>query len=86
MSFRSIDKYNPTPSGAIDFIHKLAANSIRWVEKQKVYVPVDIEEAWENTGRAPISLKWVDRNKGDWNHPNFQKEVGGQRSEERTVP
>ena len=27
------------------------------------------------TGKAPITLKWVDRNKGDWQRPNFRSRL-----------
>ena len=36
-----------------------------WIRKQKVYVKVPIQQCWDRTGKGPITLKWVDTNKGD---------------------
>ena len=30
---------------------------------------------WEETNRPPITLKWVDRNKGDDSHPNYRSRL-----------
>ena len=46
-----------------------------WVEKQQIYEPVDIDEAWQVTGKAAITLKWVDRSKGDLQRPNFRSRL-----------
>ena len=46
-----------------------------WVHKQKIYVPVDEAECWANTGKAPITLKWVDRNKGDSVKENYRSRL-----------
>ena len=33
--------------------------------KHGVYTKVDIQECWDETGKAPVKTKWVDTNKGD---------------------
>ena len=37
-----------------------------------VYDKVDINEAWNVTGKAPIAVRWVDINKGDSRAPNYR--------------
>ena len=38
-------------------------------------MPVDEAECWERTGRPPITLKWVDRNKGDSVKENYRSHL-----------
>ena len=54
---------------------KAREEELQWVEKQQKYEVADIDEAWEVTGKAPITLKWVDRNKGDWERPNYRSRL-----------
>ena len=37
-----------------------------------VYVKVPEAECWKNTGKAPISTKWIDINKGDSTNPKYR--------------
>lgn len=39
------------------------AEEMASVEKQELWSVVDKELCWQETGRKPIALKWVDRNK-----------------------
>lgn len=48
---------------------------LKWVQKQQIYIPVDESECWSVTGKAPITLKWVDRNKGDAKHTNYRSRL-----------
>ena len=34
-----------------------------------------IQEAWARTGRPPISVRWVEVNKGDDEHPNYRSRL-----------
>ena len=56
-------------------VWKAREEELQWVEKQQIYEVADIDEAWEVTGKAPITLKWVDRNKGDWERPNYRSRL-----------
>ena len=38
----------------------------------KVWDFVPISEAWDVTGKPPIGARWVDVNKGDWDHPYYR--------------
>ena len=40
-----------------------------------VYEKVDINEAWSETGKAPIAVRWVDINKGDTANPNYRSRL-----------
>ena len=50
-------------------------DEMKWVEKQQLWETVDEKICWEETNRAPITLKWVDRNKGDEAHPNYRSRL-----------
>lgn len=41
------------------------------VEKQQLWDVVPTDMCWKETKRPPITLKWVDRNKGDDLKPNY---------------
>ena len=34
-----------------------------------------VQEAWARTGRPPISVRWVEVNKGDDEHPNYRSRL-----------
>ncbi|CAE7372762.1 GIP, partial [Symbiodinium sp. CCMP2592] len=51
------------------------ASELAWVKKQGVYDKVDESICWSETGRPPITLKWVDRNKGDDVKENFRSRL-----------
>ena len=58
-----------------DKVLEARQEELGWVHKQKIYAPVDEAECWANTGRPPISLKWVDRNKGDSVKENYRSRL-----------
>lgn len=58
-----------------DKVLEARKEELGWVHKQKIYVPVDEAECWANTGKAPITLKWVDRNKGDSVKENYRSRL-----------
>ena len=62
---------------ALDTQKVLAAREeeMKWVNKQQLYEVVDESVCWAETGRPPIGLKWVDRNKGDSIHENFRSRL-----------
>lgn len=51
------------------------AEEMAWIEKQGIYVVVDEQECWDETGKPPITLKWVDKNKGDDSRPNYRSRL-----------
>ena len=36
-----------------------------FIDQKPLYEVVDVEESWQQTGKAPISTKWVDVDKGN---------------------
>jgi len=42
---------------------------IKWLKQRGVYRVVNRSEAWERTGHAPVTLRWVDTNKGGIDNP-----------------
>ncbi|CAE7443546.1 unnamed protein product [Symbiodinium sp. CCMP2592] len=51
------------------------ASELAWVKKQGVYEKVDDSICWSETGRPPITLKWVDCNKGEDVKDNFRSRL-----------
>ena len=46
--------------------------------KHGVYVKVPVSRCWEETGKAPIGVRWVDINKGDENEPDYRSRLVAQ--------
>jgi len=50
-------------------------DELAWVKKQDAYEKRTLEECWRITGKAPITLKWIDRNKGDHVKKNYRSRL-----------
>ena len=48
---------------------------MQYFKAMNVYKKVPIKECWDNTGKAPIGVRWVDINKGDSTHPNYRSRL-----------
>ena len=48
---------------------------IQYFKDMKVYEKVMLEECWEQTGKGPIDVRWVDINKGDEVNPNYRSRL-----------
>ena len=48
---------------------------LQWLHRAQVYEKRTIQECWERTGKNPITLKWIDRNKGDKERPNYRSRI-----------
>ena len=44
---------------------------LEYFESKGVWKKVPIQEAWKVSGRPPITVRWVDVNKGDDQHPDM---------------
>ena len=53
-------------------VKKARKEEIEYVRKMKLYTKVPIEECYATIGRAPITARWVDINKGDKVNPNYR--------------
>ena len=47
------------------------------IKKSNLYTKVPLEECIKNTGKKPISTRWVDINKGDEIHPEYRSRLVG---------
>ena len=66
-----------TNTGAELDLEKVAAarkEELDWVQRQCIYKKVDAEDA-RKFGKVPITIKWVDRNKGDNERPNYRSRL-----------
>ena len=43
--------------------------------KHGVYEKVPVAECWQETGKAPIGVRWVDVNKGDEDNPEYRSRL-----------
>ena len=51
---------------------KAREEEMSFIRSYNVYVKVPIEESYRETGKGPVSTKWLDTNKGDSVHPNIR--------------
>ena len=54
-------------------LEKVAAarkEELEWIQRHGIYKKVSAEEA-RASGKVLVTMKWVDRNKGDFDHPNY---------------
>ena len=56
-------------------VKKARATEINWVREQKIYEIVPRQTCYNETGKAPISLLWIDTNKGDEKHFNYRSRM-----------
>ena len=50
------------------------AEELSWVHMQRIYTKVPLSEC-EKEGKTPITMKWIDRNKGDLQRPNYRSRL-----------
>ncbi len=43
--------------------------------KHGVYTKVDVQECWDETGKGPIGVRWIDVNKGDKDHTKYRSRL-----------
>ncbi|CAE7031422.1 unnamed protein product [Symbiodinium sp. CCMP2592] len=68
--------YDSNTGAELD-LEKVAAarkEELEWVRKQDLYEKVPEEQA-KAAGKMPITMKWVDRNKGDNERPNYRSRL-----------
>jgi len=56
-------------------VEKARSVEMQYLHKQEVYLPVPIEQCFEETRKPPIKTRWLDTNKGDPSHPNFRSRL-----------
>ena len=48
---------------------------VDYVRKMNSYTKVPITQCYQHTGKAPISTRWIDINKGDEEKPNYRSRL-----------
>ena len=58
-----------------DKVDAARQDALGWIKRAEVHVKRPITECLEVTGKQPISLKWLDSNKGHSEKPNYQSRL-----------
>ena len=58
-----------------ELVMKARREEIEYVRKMNLYTKVPISQCYEITKKAPISIRWIDINKGDKERPNYRSRV-----------
>ena len=58
-----------------DLVRAARAKELRYFEEKQVWVRRHREEALRRTGKRPITVKWIDVNKGDDESPNYRSRL-----------
>ena len=68
--------YDSNTGAELDLAKVAAARreELDWVQKQCIYKKVPAEQA-RAAGKVPITMKWVDRNKGDLERPKYRSRI-----------
>ena len=61
-------------------VNKARADEIVEIRKHNLYSKVPLEKCWENTGKRPLGVRWVDVNKGDIANPEYRSRLVGYHS------
>ena len=56
-------------------VKRARAEEVEYVRKMKLYTKVPIDECYKKTGKAPITVRWIDINKGDKLNPNYRSRL-----------
>ena len=62
---------------------------VQWMETRKVFEIEKADVCWRETGRKPVTLKWVDTDKGDWRRPRYRSRLVAReirRGKQRALP
>ena len=58
-----------------ELVRAARAEEMATVKKMEVWIKVDREQCYKETGKPPIKLRWVDINKGDEGKPNHRSRI-----------
>eukprot|EP00972_Heterocapsa_arctica_P091397 13485126-Heterocapsa_arctica.AAC.1 len=56
----------------LELVRKARGDELIEVDNREVYTKVPLAQCWEETGKAPISRRWIDTNKGDDASPEYR--------------
>ena len=58
-----------------DLVDAARQEEIEWMKLREVFEIVKADVCWQTTGKAPMTLRWVDTNKGDKLHPRYRSRL-----------
>ena len=58
-----------------DLVAEARQEEIEWMQLREVFEVVKADVCWTTTGKAPMTLRWVDTNKGDRQHPRYRSRL-----------
>ena len=58
-----------------ELVRRARRSELDYFESKKVWFKVPRAESYQKMGKAPISVKWVDVNKGDSENPNYRSRL-----------
>ena len=70
----------------IDVVRGAIREDIKYFRGMHVCTKVPLSECYEETGEAPIGVKWVDTNKGDKANPNYRSRLVAQEFKTEEMP
>ena len=53
-------------------VHEARRKELEYFAQKQVWLKVPRQQCYQTTGRPPISVRWVDVNKGDDEHPRYR--------------
>ena len=56
-------------------VRRARREEIEYVQKMQFYTKVPKSECIKETGKSPISVRWIDINKGDAKEPNYRSRL-----------
>ena len=56
-------------------VKRARKEEIRYMEGRKLWMFRPLTECWEKTGKDPVTMKWVDTNKGDEKNPVYRRRL-----------
>ena len=59
----------------LEEVKRARREEIDYVHKINFYDKAPISEVYKNTGKGPISVRWIDINKGDQESPNYRSRL-----------
>jgi len=58
-----------------EMVRKAREEELEWVRKAELYEVVPRQTCLQETGKQPVTLRWVDTNKGDDQKPNYRSRL-----------
>ena len=60
-------------------VRKARAEEVEYVRKMRLYEKVPVTQCYQRIGKPPITVRWIDINKGDVQSPNYSSRLVARR-------